>query len=231
MTSGGSSGSPLFNSNWQVVGQLFGSCGNYDCGTQSSANVVYGKIGYAWNFISDELTETTPDDVYEDNDVIEDAAPLTEGSHDLRLVDFYDYFSVELDGTGDISASVSSNPFDVDVRLFLRRTDNSVVDFSVNGGALEAVDATDLDAGTYIIQVQKWGGWDGDYTLDIDLNVTGTPCPADFDGDESVGFGDLVSMLGAFGSCPGCPQDLDGDDLVTFADIVAILAAWGPCPG
>lgn len=46
VTEGGSSGSPLFNSEGQIVGQLTG--GNSSCISLSSAD-YYGKIYYSWN--------------------------------------------------------------------------------------------------------------------------------------------------------------------------------------
>ena len=29
---------------------------------------------------------------------------------------------------------------------------------------------------------------------------------------------------------PPCPWDLDGDNVVGFGDLLLLLAAWGPCP-
>ena len=55
----------------------------------------------------------------------------------------------------------------------------------------------------------------------------GAPINPDVDGDGVVGFGDLVSVLSAWGACSGCPQDVDGDGMVGFSDITTILAAWG----
>lgn len=57
------------------------------------------------------------------------------------------------------------------------------------------------------------------------------PCPTDLDGDGQTGFGDLLALITAWGSCPGCAADLDDDGLVGFGDLVLILTAWGPCPG
>ena len=54
-------------------------------------------------------------------------------------------------------------------------------------------------------------------------------CPADLDGDGTVGFADLTQLLSAWGACPGCPEDLTGDDAVGFADLTALLGASGPC--
>ena len=57
-----------------------------------------------------------------------------------------------------------------------------------------------------------------------------TPCPADFDNSGAVDFNDIVTLLAAYGPCPGCAADLTGDDEVAFDDLVALLAAFGPCP-
>jgi len=53
------------------------------------------------------------------------------------------------------------------------------------------------------------------------------PCEADLDGDNTVGFGDLLQVLSAWEQeC--VPQDLDGGG-VGFSDLLIILGAWGPC--
>jgi hypothetical protein len=49
----------------------------------------------------------------------------------------------------------------------------------------------------------------------------------DFDGDGSVGTSDLLSLLAAWGPCPGCPQDLDGNGVVSTQDLLLLLTAWG----
>jgi hypothetical protein len=51
----------------------------------------------------------------------------------------------------------------------------------------------------------------------------------DIDGDGTVGLGDLLIVLAAFGPCPDgdpCPADLDGSGDVSFLDLVQVLAAW-----
>lgn len=58
----------------------------------------------------------------------------------------------------------------------------------------------------------------------------GAPCRADFDGDASIDFDDLINLLSHWGACAGCPQDLDQDDLVDFSDLLMVLSQWGPCP-
>lgn len=53
-------------------------------------------------------------------------------------------------------------------------------------------------------------------------------CPADLDGDGSVGGADLGLLLGAWGTQG--PGDLDGSGTVTGSDLGLLLGAWGDCP-
>jgi hypothetical protein len=61
-------------------------------------------------------------------------------------------------------------------------------------------------------------------------------CPADIDGDASVGLGDLAQLLVAFGSSPTDPSwnpraDIDADGAVTLADLSLLLTLFGSaCP-
>lgn len=56
-------------------------------------------------------------------------------------------------------------------------------------------------------------------------------CLGDCTGDGSVDFGDLVAMLGDFGTAgsnPGCDSDESGS--VDFGDLVSTLGLFGSCP-
>jgi hypothetical protein len=53
-------------------------------------------------------------------------------------------------------------------------------------------------------------------------------CPADLDGDGSVGAADLTILLGAWGTSGAA--DLDGNGTVGASDLTILLGAWGPCP-
>jgi hypothetical protein len=53
-------------------------------------------------------------------------------------------------------------------------------------------------------------------------------CPADINGDGSVGGTDLTQLLAAWGS--NTPTaDLNDDGTVDGIDLSAVLAGWGPC--
>lgn len=53
------------------------------------------------------------------------------------------------------------------------------------------------------------------------------PSSPDLDADGSVGIGDLLAILAAWGPCAGsCAADLDGDCLVGLGDLILVLAGW-----
>ena len=60
--------------------------------------------------------------------------------------------------------------------------------------------------------------------------IAKTGCPADLDGDGSVGILDLLALLAAWGTDPGGPPDFDGDGTVGILDLLTLLANWGECP-
>ncbi len=66
-----------------------------------------------------------------------------------------------------------------------------------------------------------------------DDNANGTPdeceCPADLNGDGTVGPVDLAMLLGAWGPNPEHPADFNGDGNVGPADLAQLLGSWGPC--
>jgi hypothetical protein len=63
------------------------------------------------------------------------------------------------------------------------------------------------------------------YSVTI-FDTEASPCPADLDGDGTVGGGDLTTLLAAWGSSGA---DIDGDGTTSGSDLTSLLAAWGPC--
>jgi parallel beta-helix repeat protein len=61
-----------------------------------------------------------------------------------------------------------------------------------------------------------------------DPDCAGDPCPEDLDDSGVVDFGDLLTILAAWG--PSAGGDVTGDGVTDFDDLLAALAAWGPCP-
>ncbi|MEC9373586.1 MAG: choice-of-anchor tandem repeat NxxGxxAF-containing protein, partial [Planctomycetota bacterium] len=83
------------------------------------------------------------------------------------------------------------------------------------------------DAGQVAFMLAFADGSEGIFVAEIDPS---SGCPADLNGDGTVGSPDLGGLLGAWGPNPGDPADLDGDGSVGAADLGALLGAWGPCP-
>jgi hypothetical protein len=69
-----------------------------------------------------------------------------------------------------------------------------------------------------------------DVSVLINNTCVADPCPWDLGDDGSVGIGDLLALLAAWGTNPGGPPDFNGDGTVGIADLLALLANWGPCP-
>ena len=66
----------------------------------------------------------------------------------------------------------------------------------------------------------------------LQVACSGEPCsgcPADFDGDGTVGGADIGLLLLKWGPCGGCPEDLTGDGVVGGADFGLLLVDWGVC--
>ena len=63
----------------------------------------------------------------------------------------------------------------------------------------------------------------------LDLRQAQQPCPADLNGDHSVGAPDIAQLLSAWGAFGGS-ADINGDGEVGAPDLAALLSAWGACP-
>ncbi|MCP3902548.1 MAG: hypothetical protein GY715_02845 [Planctomycetes bacterium] len=145
---------------------------------------------------------------------------------------------VDFDGPDNAIGSL-----DDDFRLF---ADSAAIDAADNT-ALPA-DTADIDRDgdtTETMPVDKAGATR--FVDDPDVADTGTPdgvhpaldmgaherqalpCFGDVDGSGSVGFGDILGVIGGWGPCPGCPEDLSGNGVLDFADILQIIGNWGPC--
>jgi hypothetical protein len=86
-------------------------------------------------------------------------------------------------------------------------------------------------AGTaYLIRVGSPNIEKGVATLT--LAFTPPACPADIDGNGTVGADDIAALLSAWGTAGSgsADTDLDNDGTVGPADLAVLLGAWGACP-
>jgi len=123
--------------------------------------------------------------------------------------------------------------------------DAAVGDYRLAGGS-PGIDAADNDALPNDVLTDLDGApryADDPGTLDtgsgaaplIDMGAfefQGVSCPADLDGDGTVGIEDLATLLSNYG-IPGGPSegDLDGDGVVGFSDLATMLSAFGQACG
>lgn len=93
--------------------------------------------------------------------------------------------------------------------------------YADNGPAITA------DSRTLIFTSDRPGG-----SGELDLwQVAVIPnCPADLNGDGTVGPVDLATLLGNWGPCDDCPMDFNDDGVIGPFDLATLLGSWGPCP-
>jgi hypothetical protein len=136
-----------------------------------------------------------PDDVYEENDTLETAVPISMGAYALRLHDDDDYFRLVLAETATVTVSIAFPPNELSVEL--RLLDSEGVPLQVSPGQEgSAMVSADLDPGAYLVQVTRIDGI-GAYQLDLsgpitDCTTTRRLIPDDV--TASGGHGSSVSM-------------------------------------
>jgi hypothetical protein len=173
MTEGGSSGSPLFNTSWQVIGQLFGACLSAPPGCDNPAqwNWVYGRFNqtYLQNpAVATSLTTIQPDDAYEDNDTNSTPAPLELGSHNLVLIDFDDYFELTIECPTLLTVQATFTASQMDLDLYLYNQFDSLLASQTGLGSPKTVNFA-VNPGTYKVRAGKTSGWGGNYTLNVSI--------------------------------------------------------------
>jgi hypothetical protein len=181
VTEGGSSGSPLFDAQWRLIGQLYGACffngTTPGCDNPQSYNNLYGRFSVFYSTISSYLAAITPDDAYEPNDLIEEAKPIDPGTHDLVLADFEDYFVLTSAFPSEITATTTFAPSAMNLNLYLLTDTGANIDFSTGSTGSETISAS-VPAGTNILRVTRSTGWGGAYTLNLQMVVEGcAPAP------------------------------------------------------
>jgi hypothetical protein len=236
---GGSSGSSIVNFNYEVVGQLLGSCfftGNPpSCGNIPGGwNWMYGRFDYTYNnfpAVATALQSVATEDQYEDNDELSAAAPLALGVYDLHLVDFDDYFEVTVACDTTLRARAEYDFNDMDLDLYIYDASGAVIAQNLGFGSKTAQVA--VTAGTYRVRAAKDFGWGGPYELELSTTPS---CFPTFDGVCCFGCDPAPS--------PDCPDasgaiaaetcfDANPEDCVaaggTYRDGLACDDAIDPC--
>ncbi len=230
VTEPGSSGSPLFNTSGEVVGQLLGGCGDPDCNYNVNPDDIYGRfaVSYAVGALDAYLnTSDGGDDDFEPNDSFLDAPGVAITEYELQSFDD-DYFTIETQETGRLRITAACNVSGLDVDLSLLTTDGAPLAFASTDSATERLTFTTSPA-TFILKVQrKTGG--GLYRLNIELQPG---LQSDLDNDGSIGPSDILRVLRQWGTfCPDLGDasqcaDINGDARVGQPDLEVVLRDFG----
>ncbi|MGD2109980.1 MAG: thrombospondin type 3 repeat-containing protein [Phycisphaerae bacterium] len=217
LTEGGSSGSPLFDSNWNVIGQLYGRCGLSQCNAPYNWSAIYGRFDVTYPYVRTHLDYVAPEDSFEPNDRLAQARDLSLGGHRLRLVDFDDYFRIHVDEPSVLTTIADFSTSDMDLDMMIRSADGVLLASSTGTSGREQLSLR-VAAGEYVVQLTKVHRWGGPYSLTV------ATCPehiGDIPDDDldADGHGDSCD------NCPGTPNidqaDCDNDgmgDSCTIAD-------------
>src|SRR5262245_2791888 len=71
------------------------------------------------------------------------------------------------------------------------------------------------------------------FVVRIDPPADQSLCSGDATSDGQVDVSDLLSVVGAWGSCPpadDCTSDFTNDQIVDVNDLLAVINGWGDCP-
>jgi len=141
-TEGGSSGSPLFNQDGQIIGQLWG--GGASCSNQSSPD-YYGKVSYSWEPAGSNST----------NQLKYWLDPNNDGNTELNGFDPITYCASTFSYSTTEELCFGDNTGAVDVSFVTGNSTNATYDIG-NGPQMNG-SFTGLAQGTYAVIV-----WDGD---------------------------------------------------------------------
>ena len=171
ITEGASSGGPLFDSDWRLVGQLWGLCSfrTPTCTNSQDYNALFGRFSGTYPMIAAYLQSVAPDDAYEHNDTLEQAQPIAMGTNSLRLVDFDDYFSIVLPRAARVNMTASFSTANLDLDLALLDANGNVLLSSASATGTETINSGVLPSGAYFIHATKSHRWGGNYTLTLAL--------------------------------------------------------------
>ncbi|MBC8310410.1 MAG: PQQ-dependent sugar dehydrogenase [Planctomycetes bacterium] len=73
------------------------------------------------------------------------------------------------------------------------------------------------------------GTWLGPNTTCDDGGCDPNNCPADINGDGTVGVADILGLIDSWGPCSGCDADVNDDGVVDVTDMLEVVGSWGPC--
>lgn len=156
---------------------------------------------------------------YLDNSMYQILGAGYDVTNDKRQIDLYAW-----NGDGDMNGD--SNVDQDDFALFeacFTGSDGGPIEPACEPGDFD--EDGDIDCDDWSAFLSVWSA------LDEPPELPQCQCPADLNGDGSVGASDLAILLGSWGPCADCSADLNADGAVGPFDLATLLATWGPCAG
>lgn len=173
----------------------------------------------------DGLDVSSPDDQYEENDLVDAAAVVGPGSFEGLVCKDDDWFGTYLYQEDDLEARIEFDGDDADLQLYLFGPDGStVLDSSETTGDVESVSVLDVDSyGYYYLLVRLNGSGSGTYTLTLDV-AKGAGDPG------SVGAVSIVSGTGSFSPLSSSEKKITAYQGSSIAGslVLSATSVWDP---
>ena len=170
VTEPGSSGSPLFDSDHNFIGQLWG--GASSCSQQSGID-DYGRFDVSFSYIQSWLTDNGGDDPYEENDSLATAYNFSNENMWLSSIAGYgrqgddDWYAINISPSGNervqINCNFSHAEGDIDIEL-VNASGTVLADGGRTSTDNEFIDYIVPSIGTYYIRVW-YGNANNSYNL------------------------------------------------------------------
>ncbi len=210
-TEPGSSGSPLFDGNHRIVGQL--CCGSASC--SSDTNDYYGRsFGLSWSYLDDWLDPTGSNvqylDTLGDEPVVIGACCIGTSGSCVNIAES----NCNAGGGTWMGEGSSCDAGDCEPVVM------GACCIESTGQGIDIEEST-CNAGG--------GTWMGENSScdagDCDQN----DCPTDTNGDGITNVTDLLYVVAEWGAGSSSNADVNGDGTVNVSDILEVVAAWGSC--
>ena len=210
-TEPGSSGSPLFDGNHRIVGQL--CCGASYCTNDS--NDYYGRsFALSWSYLDDWLDPTGSNvqflDTLGDEPVAVGACCIGTTGSCVNIVES----NCNAGGGTWMGADSSCDAGDCEPVIL------GACCIASTGSCIN-IEQSICNAGG-----GTWMGEDSSCDAgDCDQN----DCPTDTNGDSVTNVTDLLYVVAEWGAGSSSDADVNGDGAVNVSDILEVVAAWGSC--
>ena len=214
-TAPGSSGSPLYDGNHRVVGQL--CCGSSYC--PNDLNDYYGRsLNLSWSGGSSSSLSSWLDPAGTGAQAIDTLVPGGGGDPEGACC-----IGTSCTYGTEANCNASGGTYQGDYVSCSTSPCDAVVGACCFGTSCFEVSEAQCDS--------SGGTWIGDNTT-CGTDTCGSPsaCEADINGDGNVDVSDVLVMVSVWGT-NDADADINGDGTVGVADLLLVIDGWGPCEG